>query len=495
MSSHRVNALVAALLGCCCLIPATTSQAQPLLFDNLPPSFRVHQDGDQTVVFGDGGGANPALCREGFDTIDHLYTEDGWLRFNRSGATGDADPVLWDYGNQPNNRLLNFGSHGGLPHTRVLSAGWTLSGAYDTTSSWLLTPEMDFEPGMTLSFWTRAPIDDLFQLPERLYVRACTSGDCADVGTGPDQVGNFTQQLAVINEALAYNDNCHEPDATLCTGYPLNWVKAEVVLPESGRGRIAFQNHYPVRWAGGFVPDGNGVVVGIDTIEIAGASTCPLRPNRLYSDGFEPPANRLIQNLDPAQVTASGAVCWIWGGGENNIRRNTWFRRFRLAEDHGLSGRVAVTGIDLGIGWSRANQHVPLRLHAIPVGSVLSVDNLSPIGMQNVSVNANDAEVIRHVETDAFITNASSHDLVVEISSEYGPAGVEFYMGLNTAGHTRDAYYSGACSYRVDSDPANPLVRSNDTIVPLHWLHYSGGPLHQPEDAPLIIAHFDERPF
>lgn len=484
MPANRLTARVAALLGGCCLLSATFVHAQAL--PEGPAGTRVHHDGDLAIVLD--GGASGDLCREDFDRIDTLYAEDGWLRYNRSAGTGDAAPVLWDYGNQPTNRLLNFGGHSGQPHTRVLSAGWTLSGSFMTNSSWLLTPEIDFAPGMRLSFWTRAAIDDLFQLPERLYVRACSSGDCSDVGAGPDDVGAFTQQLAVVNEALVTNEFCYESDATACNGFPLNWTRVSVALPESGRGRVAIQNHYPLRWGGGWEPNGNGVVAAVDTVQIDGAATCPLRHNRLFAHDFEAPANRLIQNHDPANVTLSGAVCWQWGS-STSVRRNAWFRRFRLAEDHDLSGRVAVTGIDFGVGDSIATQYLPIRLYTIPRDAELAVENLTVIGVENALVYAGDSLVTRHVPAQAFVPNAQTQDLVVEVSSEYGPAGTEFLIGINQAGNTRGAYYSGACRYGDGSSIAG------DNIVPLDSVVYSQGPLYLPNDAPLIIAHFEELPF
>lgn len=445
-----------------------------------------------------GRGAPEAACAEPFEDIASLYAENGWLRFNTSGGSAmpaAAPQLLWwalGASDLPDGSWSNvtFGAQSGSPLSRAMSAGFTNAAFGEFTSTWLVTPPIDFAPGATLAFWTRATTDNVGSGPERLIVRACTDGDCADVGATAQDLGAFTTPLLTINEALAPTQPCHQADPSDCTGYPYNWRRYTVQLPESGRGRVAFHNHYPdtaLPWIG------NGLAIAIDTVEITGSSSCPLRHNRLFDEGFDarPGGGYVTQSRDTTSVLWGRAVACHYTDGEHPFyRRNAWLRRFDLATDHGLSGRVAIESLDVGIDAALGSQYVPVRLYAIERAAPLAYANMTLIGQAELPVYSTDQATIRNLPITGTIADAGSHDLVVEISSEYGEAFTGFLPGLNRAGQTAPTYYSGACSSPATGGAVLDAIVDQTALIST----VDNQPFYDAADALVLVVHAAERP-
>lgn len=101
-------------------------------------------------------------------------------------------------------------------------------------SVWLLSPPIAFGESFSLSFQARSLIaGDLDPAIDRLQVRLCDSGACADVGTTAEDVGAFDQLLLDINAEEAED------------GFPGEWTPYTIgpgaAVPASGVGRIAFR--------------------------------------------------------------------------------------------------------------------------------------------------------------------------------------------------------------------------------------------------------------
>lgn len=175
----------------------------------------------------------------------------GWLgilRSDRIGITGIFNTI----GPEGDTVISPLGSHSG-EDSSVLNMNFqnAMLAATDTTSTWILTPELTMNNGDTVSFWTRSSTSQAFQ--DRLLLRLSTNGDSTDVGVGPMDVGDFDTVLLDINPN--YEDNVYPTDFT------------EFVVTISGlagptQGRLAF--HYFVEFM-----DVNGDVVAIDTFEYA----------------------------------------------------------------------------------------------------------------------------------------------------------------------------------------------------------------------------------
>lgn len=194
--------------------------------------------------------ANPAplavVVDEGFDDITTLAGA-GWLMGNNSQPVGSTG---WFQGND-----TVFAAFDGAA-TAYIGANFNNAAAGGNINNWLVSPPITFNPGSSVSFYTRAP--DGTQWADRLEVRLCTSGACTNFGSTDTDVGDFTTLLLSVNETL-------DP-----TGYPTVWTQYTVNagLPTSGTGRIAFRY---------FVPDSNtnSNFIGIDRLVIDNGTPTP----------------------------------------------------------------------------------------------------------------------------------------------------------------------------------------------------------------------------
>ena len=184
------------------------------------------------------------IVMEGFDDISTLPAA-GWVEQNNSfspdGTYFQGNDTVFpaQAGADTSYVAVNFNS---------ISAG----GGNGTISNWLITPSHTFVNGNTFSFWTRRPEGSTF--PDRLELRFSANGTSTDVGSGPNDVGDFTDLLLTVNPSLNNTD------------YPDVWTQYTTTLSGlSGRtdGRFAFRY---------FVDDGgplgsNSDYIGIDTVE------------------------------------------------------------------------------------------------------------------------------------------------------------------------------------------------------------------------------------
>ena len=134
--------------------------------------------------------------------------------------------------------------------------------AEDTTSTWLLTPEISLADRTMISFCTRTVTASPF--PDRLVVRISTNGDSVNVGEGPLEVGDFQTVLFDINPSH------------IVGGYPEDWELFETELKGFGdaTGRIAF--HYLNEFM-----NVNGNYIGIDSFR-----AIPFLLGDVNCDGF-----------------------------------------------------------------------------------------------------------------------------------------------------------------------------------------------------------------
>ena len=179
---------------------------------------------------------------EGFDDITTLMG-DGWVMTNNSNPLGSTD---WFQGND-----TVFPAHMGAS-TSYIAANFnnTSTGAPNTISNWLLTPETEIQTGDQFSFWTRTVTGSIF--PDRMEVRMSLNGASSDVGSDESSVGDFTTLLLEINPSLAQG------------GFPETWTEFTVTVTgvdSPTMGRIGFR--YYVTDAGPIGANSN--YFGIDT--------------------------------------------------------------------------------------------------------------------------------------------------------------------------------------------------------------------------------------
>lgn len=415
----------------------------------------------------------PAACTENFEDTATLYAGGGWTRFNTSeGVPNGFEPtVLWDTIGAEGGvaDFFTFGAHRGTDFSRILVNAIGVAGEEHTASAWTLTPPIQFQPGARLAFWTRS-IYQPMPLGDRLYVRACSSGPCTSVGSGPDDLGDFTQELLVINPMLYPTLGGDGSQAAY--GYPTFWTRYEVILPASGEGRVAF--HYHVPNVGYWPGVNNGVLVALDSVELAGAGNCPFPgaplDDPLFVDAFDTGAASgtiaITQNANPTDVepVPENAICGLVD------ESNFYLRRFALAADHGLQARVVVDSVDIGIARAGTVGRLPVTLFSVPRDAPLTYANMSAIGGGEMAVIGNEVQFVRNVRTPGVIENPATHDLVVQIEL---PRGVfEFLIGTNSAPQSAPSYVASQCqvmpSEPTDWSTVGTYQTGNSLVMAVH---------------------------
>ncbi len=170
-----------------------------------------------------------------------------------------------------------------------------------TISNWLITPQVNFNPGAVLTFYTRTV--DIPEFADRLEVRISTNGGSLDVGATSASVGDFTTLIFTVNPGLLLTTGVCPPAAN--NGYPNVWCQITLTsaqgIPTSGSGRIAFR--YFVTNVGPLVGVNNGDYIGIDTFVFdEGIATAP--PVFAYS----PPATWTVPFTGGTTVGTSGSA-------------------------------------------------------------------------------------------------------------------------------------------------------------------------------------------
>ncbi|MBI1761535.1 MAG: choice-of-anchor J domain-containing protein [Acidobacteria bacterium] len=181
-----------------------------------------------------------ASFNEGFDDITTLSPA-GWFLQNNSNPLGTTN---WFQGNP-----AVFPSQGGATNSYIGANFNNTSGA-GTISNWLLTPQINFQNGDVVKFWTRTTTGTF---PDRIEVRLSKNGASTNVGTTETSVGDFTTLLLSVNPSLD------------TTSYPTVFTEFTVTISglPAGQtpGRVGFR--YFVTNGG---PSGaNSDFIGIDT--------------------------------------------------------------------------------------------------------------------------------------------------------------------------------------------------------------------------------------
>jgi len=200
--------------------------------------------------------AGAATLTENFDEPGGFFGATG------VGSGNPSVPVVagWVVKNNSTVGGLNswHSNNGTSPFTAQSGTGFAAvdvdsTAGQNTISNWLLTPQISFNAGDEISFWTRtaAPVD----FPDRLQVTLSTAGASTNVGTTSTSLGDFTTLLKDINPNLL---------ASGAGSYPTSWTQYTISVPVSGTGRVGFR--YFVTNGG---PSGtNGNFIGIDSLNI-----------------------------------------------------------------------------------------------------------------------------------------------------------------------------------------------------------------------------------
>ena len=169
------------------------------------------------------------------------------------------------------------------------STSWAMMDFYSgsgTISTCLITPQIDFSKGASLTFYTKTAFNSSY--PDRMYVRYSNGGASTYVGTTPDSLGDFGNQLLVLNEGLVKR------------GYPEDWTQYTVTVPAKGTGasgRFAF--HY-------YIPNSGPTAywIGIDTVSITACTTS-------LTTGTSSSTGTTSASATTGPITSTSKSCYI----------------------------------------------------------------------------------------------------------------------------------------------------------------------------------------
>ena len=181
------------------------------------------------------------ILDEDFDDVFILEFE-GWCFQNNSSPLG---VLSWFQGNG----VGVFPSHMGCTDCYI-AGNYNASGSPGDISLWLISPDYDLSGISSFTLWTRTVTASGF--PDRAQIRYSTAGDSCNVGSGVEDVGDFTNLLEDIN-----------PNEELGV-YPEDWTEYTFAMSETGTGRFAFR--YYIHDSG---PTGiNSNYIGVDTWQL-----------------------------------------------------------------------------------------------------------------------------------------------------------------------------------------------------------------------------------
>lgn len=194
------------------------------------------------------GWASAQGFTENFDNVS-LLAGNGW--FMQNNSVSGLQPT-WFQGTPTNATPTPgpFDAFNGAGNSYIAANFQNTTGT-NTISNWLVMPNRTLRNGDVFTFYTRKPIPNPTDYPDRLEVRLSTNGASTNVGAGPSGVGDFTTLLLSINPTL------------VAGGYPYVWTQYTITmsgLPAPTSGRMAFR--YFVTSGG---PTGaNSDYIGID---------------------------------------------------------------------------------------------------------------------------------------------------------------------------------------------------------------------------------------
>jgi hypothetical protein len=184
--------------------------------------------------------AQPTNYTQGFDDVPGIFSTGGWVFENLSNPPpGSTSPTgFWSQG-----IFAQFGDNAqaGAANsfiTATFESGLTTG---SSVSDWLLTPELTFENGSVISFYTEQS-HLITTFPNRLQVRLSLNGGSTDVGTQPTGVGSIQPSFGDFTTLLADINPTYQNPPT-AGAYPTTWTQESFTisgLSAPTTGRIGF---------------------------------------------------------------------------------------------------------------------------------------------------------------------------------------------------------------------------------------------------------------
>jgi len=185
----------------------------------------------------------------------------------------------------------------------------------------------------------------------------------------------------------------------------------------------------------------------------------------------------LVQNAAPGLIVAGNSIACTVQDSSVHVE-NSYYRRYDLNGEFGISTSFSVTSVDVGIESAAAGsggaQPIEIRLYRIATGNPLLLGNLVPVGSLITTVADASLAVVNFPVTSSAV-NAQTSDLVVEVFTPDGQAaGHSFFIGSNDSGQTAPSWLRapdcGAAEPVATADVGAPdmhvVLIANGTVAP-----------------------------
>jgi hypothetical protein len=198
-----------------------------------------------------------------------------------------------------------------------------------------------------------------------------------------------------------------------------------------------------------------------------------------------PPAGAatLTQNSSNEITPSNSFACQTAGGA---TEENSYYRRFELSADHGITTSFTVSSVTFGIEQADdgggVGQPVKVRLFSIDTDASFTTANLMPLGSQDATVQDSETGTLRTVAVSGTITSPTTTDLVAEVFVPDGTvAGHSFLIGSNASSQTHESYI------RAPGCSINDVTPTSSGSLPANSMHivlFVDGEAAQPQQPP-----------
>lgn len=166
----------------------------------------------------------------------------------------------------------------------------------------------------------------------------------------------------------------------------------------------------------------------------------------------------ISQSVDPVSVTEGGAACWSSpsNNGTGDYRQNTFYRRYDLANDFGITGSFEVGAVQFGQASAVEGTSVTVTIYiadSFPGGTLI------PLASEDYTLSSGENIL---VEVPFNVTIPANSLVVFELlvpESANGEDSFRFFPGFNSAGQNDPSYLQA-----VDCNISTPT--NTDSVVP-----------------------------
>ena len=157
----------------------------------------------------------------------------------------------------------------------------------------------------------------------------------------------------------------------------------------------------------------------------------------------------LVQNTDATTIVAGNSRACHYTSGAMGTAENHYYRVFRLSE-HAIGGAFDVDSISFAIETAEsttgATQPATIRIHRYDnatIADVLVEGDMEQLATDNITIPSSAEGTIVTYPIDAIVPAGGT--VIAELSTPDHPeaspsAGTKFYIGSNSAGHSRSGY-------------------------------------------------------